>query len=189
MRRAALACTGSIELVTCCRDDRGSGSGGMGNFQPPPLTPPKAPWPPEGDHHHQQTRRSSGSHRHPPMNGFGPAEHRPPHRPPGAAAAAGSGLRQGGNVTSIELVDTASAGASWNSGSSGAAGGAAGVDLERGAAAAANPFGFDSFGRQVAGFPAAARNGNRPPKPHSLQKNQQVPEMLFAILVMARLVD
>ena len=122
-----------------CRSHRNdSSSGGMGSFQPPPLTPTKAPWPKSSSRPKEdagQNRASTGTGTH--MNGGGAHVHARPAEP---ASASGG----------IEMVE-----------GSYANGGAGGDRL-------ANPFGFDSFGRQVAGAPQR----QRPPLHHTGQQQR-----------------
>ncbi|CAL8467488.1 g7026 [Coccomyxa elongata] len=111
-----------------------SSSGGIGTFQPPPLTPPKAPWPDSARQKEDasQKRASTGTGGH--MNGGSGAHVQA--RPAEVASASGG----------IEMVE-----GSYVTGAGG----------ER----STNPFGFDSFGRQVAGAPQR----QRPPLHHTGQ--------------------
>ncbi|KAK9909394.1 hypothetical protein WJX75_001559 [Coccomyxa subellipsoidea] len=103
-----------------------SGSGGVSDFRPPPLTPSKAPWPGDAG----AGPKEAASHKRPSQNGSAAVHARP------AEPASTSG--------GIEMVEG---------------------NYAIGAAAdrSANPFGFDSFGRQIAGAPQR----NRPPLPHN----------------------
>ncbi|EIE24491.1 hypothetical protein COCSUDRAFT_46826 [Coccomyxa subellipsoidea C-169] len=102
-----------------------SGSGGVSDFRPPPLTPSKAPWPdagagPKDAVGHKRVSQNSGANTH---------------------ARAGE---PAGSSGGIEMVEGSYAN---------------GAGLSR----SANPFGFDSFGRQITGGPQRPR----PPLPHN----------------------
>ncbi len=121
-----------------CRNHRNdSSSGGIGTFQPPPLTPPKAPWPDSARQKEDASQKRASTGTGGQMNG-GSGAH--VHVRPAEVASTSGG---------IEMVE-----GSYVTG--------AGGDRS------ANPFGFDSFGRQVAGAPQR----QRPPLHHTGQQQR-----------------